>query len=196
MPAQPGDTGHLQETACEGALPSFAAPQPVVSCPLSCPLSLSLHADAADGADFPLIEQVEEAAAPMLTVEEGTHKARSLGSFMEQINHDNLVTIADTVKNLADAKQPRLSGKASLRLLAWVVAELRCASMVMEKPLAETVGKRLAKQAQKVKDDRAAIAARADHAQRRKSRHRVRSGQDGRLLKRRLMAPLPPTASA
>ena len=33
-------------------------------------------------------------------------------------------------------------------------------------------------------------------AQRRKSRHRVRSGQDGRLLKRRLMAPLPPTASA
>ena len=57
-----------------------------------------------------------------------------------------------------------ISGKAQTRLLAWVVSDARGAQARMDKALAETVGKRLQRQAQKVLDDTALAAATAQQA--------------------------------
>jgi len=65
---------------------------------------------------------------------------------------DELLTVAsDSVEAICDLVQPRPSGKVQLRLLAWVVADARGAVVSMDKPLAETVGKRLDRQARKVR---------------------------------------------
>ena len=45
---------------------------------------------------------------------------------------------------------PKLTGKAQQRLLAWVVADAMSADAPIDRALAETVGKRLEKQAAKV----------------------------------------------
>jgi len=70
---------------------------------------------------------------------------------LDKITDELLVVASDAVATVA-AEQPRPpSGKSLLRLLAWIVADARGASTVLDKLLAETVGKRLDRQAQKVR---------------------------------------------
>ena len=64
-------------------------------------------------------------------------------ALLDKITDELLVVASDAVATVA-AEQPRPpSGKSLLRLLAWIVADARGASTVLDKLLAETVGKRL-----------------------------------------------------
>ena len=79
------------------------------------------------------------------------------------ITHELLVVARDAVMSVAD-QPPNLSGKAALRLLAWTVADAMSAGAPIDKPLAETVGKRLDKQAVKVVSQLEAAASEASRA--------------------------------
>lgn len=75
---------------------------------------------------------------------------------------DGLLVVAwDAIAAVVAEAQPRLSGKAHLRLLGWTLADARGAQIAMDKALAETVGKRLERQAERV---RPALAAAAEAA--------------------------------
>ena len=97
---------------------------------------------------------------------------------LDKLTDQLLVVASDAVTAVAAATLPALSGKATLRLLAWVVADARGATTPLEKALAETVGKRLEKQAQKVRETLA--AATADAAEARESA-RAAAAQDANL---------------
>ncbi|MDC0526019.1 hypothetical protein OAO87_03375 [bacterium] len=70
-------------------------------------------------------------------------------------NLDVALEVASAVG--AEVKPKPLSGTAEHRLLAWMVADARGATVVLDPPSAERVGKRLKKQALKVRDDLAAV---------------------------------------
>ena len=82
----------------------------------------------------------------------------------DRITDELLVVSVETVEAVVSEQQPRPSGKAQFRLLAWVVADARGATMPLDKTLAVTVGKRLDRQAQKVRGDCAAVSAAAREA--------------------------------
>ena len=85
-------------------------------------------------------------------------------ALFDKITDELLVVASDAVATVA-AEQPRPpSGKSLLRLLAWIVADARGASTVLDKLLAETVGKRLDRQAQKVRSTLARAASVAEVA--------------------------------
>jgi hypothetical protein len=69
---------------------------------------------------------------------------------LSKLTDEVLMVANDAIEVVAAHTSPKPSGKALLRLLAWVVADARGATMPMEKPLAETVGKRLNRQASSV----------------------------------------------
>jgi hypothetical protein len=62
-----------------------------------------------------------------------------------------LVVAVDVVAAVAAEARPALSGRKQIRLLAWTLADARGAQTPMDKALAETVGKRLERQAQRVR---------------------------------------------
>ena len=110
-----------------------------------------------------LVKSLTEIAERVLPFTDGQF-APSSRPLLDQLTDQLLVVASDAVTAVAAAASPRLSGKATLRLLAWVVADARGAGRPMEKALAETVGKRLEKQAQKVRETLAAAAAHAAQA--------------------------------
>lgn len=83
---------------------------------------------------------------------------------LDKLTDQLLVVASDAVTTVASQASPPLSGKAKLRLLAWVVADARRGGRPIEKALAETVGKRLEKQAQKVRETLASASAHAADA--------------------------------
>ena len=89
------------------------------------------------------------------------------------ITDEVLVMAADAVAAAAAKAQPQPSGKAQLRLLACVVADAHGADIPLQKPLAETVGKRLDRQARSV---RATTEAAVQHAK--NARAAVSDGAD------------------
>lgn len=107
-------------------------------------------------------------AERILPFDKGDFSPSPLPELVNVLTDELLVMAKETVAAVAAAAQPKPSGKAQLRLLAWVVADARGARVAMEKPLAETVGKRLDRQADKVRDDLQAATAHAtaarDHA--------------------------------
>ena len=104
--------------------------------------------------------------------------APSRKPLLDRLTDQLLVVASDAVTSVATQASPSLSGKAMQRLLAWVVADARGAGRPMEKELAETVGKRLDKQARKVRETLA--AASADAAQAREAAREAAS-QDANL---------------
>ena len=88
-------------------------------------------------------------------------------ALLDTLTDELLVVASNSVRNAA-AKCTTLnglgpiSGKAQLRLLAWVVADARGAIVPLEKALAETVGKRLDRQAKNVRDTVAAASEQAE----------------------------------
>jgi hypothetical protein len=97
---------------------------------------------------------------------------------LNKLTDQLLVVASDAVSAVATGASPPLSGKAALRLLAWVVADARGATTPLEKALADTVGKRLEKQAQKVRETLAAATAEAAEA---REAARTAAAQDASL---------------
>ena len=108
-----------------------------------------------------LPEALQQRATRILPYTEGNFTPSSPPALLERLTDHLLVVASDAVASATADVQPALSGKAKLRLLAWVVADARGATVPLEKALAETVGKRLERQAQKVRGETAAASARA-----------------------------------
>jgi hypothetical protein len=78
-----------------------------------------------------------------------------------------LVVASDAIKAVASSNKEGMdpvSGKDQYRLLAWVLADARGATETLDKALAETVGKRLDRQAQKVRTETESVSLRAARA--------------------------------
>lgn len=111
-----------------------------------------------------LSERLRELTQRILTFPEGKHEPSSPIQLLHQLTDEVLTLAVDAVEAVVAEQQPRPSGKAQFRLLAWMVADARGATTLLDKPLAETVGKRLDRQAQKVRGDMAAVSAAAQAA--------------------------------
>ena len=87
-------------------------------------------------------------------------------ALLDKLTDELLVLSCDAVAAEVEVarRTETISGKAQTRLLAWVLSDARGAQARMDNALAETVGKRLQRQAQKVRDDTALAAAAAQHA--------------------------------
>lgn len=72
---------------------------------------------------------------------------------LETITDANLDVAFEVAATVGAEATPKLSGSAEQRLLAWLVADARGATVVLDPPSAERVGKRLKKQALKVRAD-------------------------------------------
>ena len=83
---------------------------------------------------------------------------------LDTLTDEQLVHAWDAVEAVTNATSATVSGKARLRLLAGTVADARGAQVALEKALAETVGKRLQRQADRVRQTLAAAAADAEEA--------------------------------
>lgn len=79
----------------------------------------------------------------------------------DMITDEFIVVAVAAIEAVMAEQQPRPSGKAQYRLLAWAVADSRGATTPLDKALAETVGKRLDRQAKKVRGDLANVSAAA-----------------------------------
>ena len=92
----------------------------------------------------------------MVSEGEHLHAPERLGT--KTITHELLMLSHDIVLGLPP---PKLSGKVQFRLLAWLVADAMTADTPLNRPLAETVGKRLARQADSVRGQLAAVSDKA-----------------------------------
>ena len=107
-------------------------------------------------------EALQRLATRLLAYPNGDFAPSQPPALLDKLTDHLLVVASDAVHAAAAAKVPlALSGRATLRLLAWVVADARGATQPLQKALAETVGKRLDKQAQRVRDAYAAASAHA-----------------------------------
>jgi len=107
-------------------------------------------------------------------------------ALLDELTDELLVVASDAVDAAAAAYRasieglglPAFSGKAQLRLLAWLVADARGADKLLDKPEAEKVGKRLQRQAQTVRE---ALAAASAAAEADRSRAREEGADEARL---------------
>jgi hypothetical protein len=119
-------------------------------------------------------EALAKLAERILPFSDGKFKPSPPPQLLSKLTDDDLIVAADAVEAVVAKQQPRPSGRAQFRLLAWTVADARGAGTPLDKALAETVGKRLDRQAQKVRGDiecrerdhreHRLIASDADHA--------------------------------
>ena len=113
-------------------------------------------------------------AARIVTFTGGDFEPSPPPQLLSKLTDEDLVLAVDAVEAVAAKQQQRPTGKAQFRLLAWTVADARGAATPLEKAAAETVGKRLDRQAKKVRGDlescelayreRRLIASDVDHA--------------------------------
>ena len=116
-------------------------------------------------------EALRSRARLLIASAEGVFPPRDGPVHLDKITDALLVLASDVVTTEAAAAHTSISGKAKLRLLTWLLADARGAGhwgvdVHMDKPAAEKVGKRLERQAQRVRDELAAAheAAASDHA--------------------------------
>ena len=141
---------------------------PVSTLPLSQPLvqpHLQIGAVPTDGAELApeAADGLRKRAERIRSFAEGEHSPSEARLGPQAITHELLLTARDAVASAA-AENPKLSGKAQKRLLAWVVADAMSSGQPLDKQLAETVGKRLEKQCNKVAGELAAAALEAEQA--------------------------------
>ena len=87
---------------------------------------------------------------------------RTVGRPLARVITDGLlIEVQQAVDNTGDAAEPKLSGLARKRLMAWVVVDVLRSPLVLPRPAADKVGGRIWKQAQRVS---AAVTAVADTA--------------------------------
>ena len=106
---------------------------------------------------------IKHLARRVRTFPEGTHPPSPLPHLLDKLTDEMLLVAKDAVAAVA-AEGKALSGKQQYRLLAWTVADARGAELALDKPLAETVGKRLERQANRVRAALAEAAAIAEAA--------------------------------
>ena len=133
----------------------------------------------ATGLPSGLVDSLTWLAERILPFTNGDFRPSQPPMLLEKLTDQLLVVASDAVAAVAAAASPPLSGKAKLRLLAWVLADARGAGQPLDRALAETVGKRLEKQAQKVRDILAAASAHASQA--RDAAHKA-AAQDASLV--------------
>jgi hypothetical protein len=92
-------------------------------------------------------------AARIVTFPGGDFEPSPPPQLLSKLTDEDLVLAADAVEAVAAKQQQRPTGRAQFRLLAWTVADARGAATPLEKAAAETVGKRLDRQAKKVRAD-------------------------------------------
>jgi len=92
-----------------------------------------------------------ERARRILASGEGKFSPSPPPALLDSITDELLVVASDTVEAVATQAPTKPSGKAKYRLLAWLVADARGADTPLKKALAETVGKRLDRQATAVR---------------------------------------------
>ena len=100
-----------------------------------------------------------------MTFAEGDFEPSPPPQLLSKLTDEDLVVAVEAVEAVVAKQQPRPSGRAQFRLLAWTVADARGAAAPLDKAVAETVGKRLDRQAQKVR--RALYLVEADYRERR-----------------------------
>jgi hypothetical protein len=98
-------------------------------------------------------EAIGKLAERILTFPDGKFEPSPPPQLLCKLTDEDLVVAVDAVEAVVAKQHPRPSGRAQFRLLAWTVADARGAATPLEKALAETVGKRLDRQAQKVRGD-------------------------------------------
>ena len=94
---------------------------------------------------------LRERARRILASEDDKFEPSPPPALIDAITDELLVVASDTVAAAATEAQTKPSGKAKYRLLAWLVADARGADTPLDKALAETVGKRLDRQAAAVR---------------------------------------------
>ena len=94
-----------------------------------------------------VVEQLRQHARRLLPHPEGDFSPSGAPPLLDKLTDASLVIASDLVRAEASA----LSGKARLRLLAWLLADARGATTPLDKKLADTVGKRLERQAERVR---------------------------------------------
>lgn len=87
-------------------------------------------------------------------------------ALLDKLTDELLVVSVDAVSTEVGLHRrlETVSGKAQTRLLAWVVADARGAQTPLEKALADTIGRRLERQAERVRDATSVAAATAKQA--------------------------------
>ena len=113
-------------------------------------------------ADAP--EVLRQCVQRIIQAGEGQFVAGGPPKVAELVSHMLLVAASHAVQAAAAAVQPALSGRAQLRLLGRLVADTMCASDQPDRAFAETIGRRLDRQAKSVRDAIAAIEVRAEQA--------------------------------
>ena len=111
-----------------------------------------------------LVESLTSFAERILPFANGDFQPSPSPTLLDKLTDQLLVVISDAVAAVAAAASPPLSGVATQRLFAWVAADARGAATPLDKVLAATVGKRLEKQAQKVRETLTSASARAAEA--------------------------------
>ena len=88
-----------------------------------------------------------------MTFADGRFEPSPPPQLLSKLTDGDLVVAVDAVEAVVAKQQPRPSGRAQFRLLAWTVADARGAAAPLDMGSAETVGKRLDRQAKRVRAD-------------------------------------------
>lgn len=92
-------------------------------------------------------------AERILTSPDGNFKPSPPPQLLDELTDEDIAVAVDVVEAVVTKQQPRPSGRAQFRLLAWTVADARGAAAPLDMAVAEAVGKRLDRQAKKVRAD-------------------------------------------
>ena len=92
-------------------------------------------------------------AERILTSPDGNFEPSPPPQLLDELTDEDIAVAVDVVEAVVTKQQPRPSGRAQFRLLAWTVADARGAAAPLDMAVAEAVGKRLDRQAKKVRGD-------------------------------------------
>lgn len=176
--ATTGHEEHLPDSQPRGATtPRSAQLLPIVVRQLPA-RALTSNASFCSGVVYPsffVTNALENIARRILPFANGDFSPSPPPHVLDKLTDEILVHASDAVAAVGAS----VSGKARYRLLAWTVADARGAQVVLERALAETVGKRLERQADRV---RGALTTAADIAEESHASARAAAAGDAVLM--------------
>ena len=150
LPAASGRERHVEDHPMKGAT-SHCHGARATPCLSQLPHSLTAVAArfAVGGPTLPetVTEELRRRVQRLRSSTDGDFAPTGPPALLNELTDAVLVVASGIVSEAAST----LSGKAQLRLLAWLLADARGATSPLDKKLAETVGKRLSAQAQRVR---------------------------------------------
>jgi hypothetical protein len=150
----------------DGTTPPSPCPLPRATHDPTWILSLARHprCHVAGAAAPPSVaEALVSSAQRILAFPGGNYTPSPPPPLLTQLTDFDLIVARDAVWQAAAAAEPKPSGSARYRLLAWVVADARGAAQPLAPPTALKVGKRLEAQALKTRGDYGAQRSCARH---------------------------------